>query len=69
MTGNRVREVRQSKKMSCEALARKAEMASTDLSRLERGLKYPYPGWRRRIAEALQEPEDALFPGMESANG
>ena len=70
MTGNRVREIRLQKRLTCEALARKVEMASTDLSKLERGIRHPYPGWRKRIAQALQESEEYLFPGVgESGNG
>ncbi|MCL6612472.1 MAG: helix-turn-helix domain-containing protein [Peptococcaceae bacterium] len=33
-----------------------------NLSRLERGLVPAYPGWRKRIAEALGVPESELFP-------
>lgn len=32
-----------------------------NLSRLETGKIYPYPGWRKRIAAALQMPEEELF--------
>jgi transcriptional regulator with XRE-family HTH domain len=59
---NKVREVRQSKGWSCEALARKANMTSTDLSRLERGLAQAFPAWRQRLAEALETAEGDLFP-------
>lgn len=31
------------------------------LSRLERGHLFPYPGWRRRLAEAFGLPEEVLF--------
>lgn len=43
-------------------LARRAKMAPGDLSRVERGLLFPYPGWRRRLAKALDRPEAELFP-------
>lgn len=59
---NMVREIRQAKGLSCERLARQAEISATDLSKIERGLRRAYPGWRRRIASALQTPEAELFP-------
>lgn len=59
---NKVRETRTSKGLSCEALARKARIASTDLSRLERGLAQAFPAWRQRLAEALETTEEELFP-------
>jgi len=33
----------------------------TEISRIESGKIYPYPGWRQRIAEALEVSEDVLF--------
>jgi transcriptional regulator with XRE-family HTH domain len=60
---NNVRTKRKARGMSGEALARRAEMSASDLSKLERGRLYAYPGWRKRIAEALDTPEDQLFPG------
>lgn len=33
----------------------------TNLSRIERGHIYPYPGWRRRISVAFGLPEEQLF--------
>lgn len=59
---NKVREIREARGMSGEALARKAEMSPSDLSKLERGIRHPFPGWRRRISEALGVPEAELFP-------
>jgi hypothetical protein len=36
-------------------------IATADLSALERGLRPLFPGWRRRIARALELPEEELF--------
>lgn len=37
------------------------------LSRIERGQIYPYPGWRKRIAEALNVKEEDIFPEVQAA--
>lgn len=36
-------------------------IAPSDLSAIENGKKVPHPGWRRRIARALQVDEATLF--------
>jgi len=36
-------------------------IAPSDLSAIENGKKVPHPGWRRRIARALQLDEATLF--------
>lgn len=59
---NRVREIRKSCGLTAEGLARKTEIASADISKIERGLTFVYPGWRKRIALALDVQEIELFP-------
>ena len=65
---NNVRKVRKKLGLSGEALARKAEMSASDLSKVERGRVYAFPGWRRRISDALGVPECELFPEEEQAS-
>jgi transcriptional regulator with XRE-family HTH domain len=36
-------------------------IATTDISRLERGLGIPFPGWQRRLALAFKVPANELF--------
>lgn len=36
------------------------------LSRIENGQMYPYPGWRKRIAEALNMREEEIFPEVQA---
>jgi hypothetical protein len=36
-------------------------VAPSDLSLMERGMKPAFPSWRRRVAEAFDMPEAALF--------
>ena len=42
-------------------LARLTNIHPSDLSQLERGLKYPYPGWKKSLVKALNVPADELF--------
>ena len=43
-------------------LARRARVASTNLSSIERGRLAPWPKIRRALARALKTPESELFP-------
>lgn len=56
-----VRRVRQQRGWSQTFLSGRTGIASTDISRLERGIVPAWPGWRRRISEAFQLPEIELF--------
>lgn len=67
MMCNRVRSVRRARGLSGAELARQVRMSESDLSKLERGIRYPYPDWRRRIAEALEASEVELFPSVGEA--
>lgn len=58
---NCVRKVRKSLGMSGLALAMETKIAPANLSRIETGKVFPYPGWRARIADALGLPEAELF--------
>lgn len=43
-------------------LAKMTGINSPDIYNLFQGVRPLYPGWRRRIAAALQVPEKELFP-------
>lgn len=60
--GNNVRSMREGMGMSGLELSRRAKMAPSTLSLVERGLVPAYPGWRKRIAKALGVSEKELFP-------
>ncbi len=32
---------------------------------METGKKFPFPGWRKRLSEALEIKEEILFPEIE----
>ncbi|NHM26331.1 helix-turn-helix transcriptional regulator [Desulfofundulus sp. TPOSR] len=59
---NRIREIRQQKKMTQFELARRTGIHPVNLSKVESGVLRAYPGWRKRIAEALGVTEDEIFP-------
>ena len=62
----RIREERPRRGWSLTRVSGLTGIAASDLSALERGRRYPHPGWRRRLALAYRMPEDALFaPGAE----
>jgi transcriptional regulator with XRE-family HTH domain len=60
-----LRRARQRLGLSLTKLTALTGIATTDLSLLERGLRPPFPGWRRRIAEALGMREEDLFRSTE----
>lgn len=59
---NRVRKARNNKGMTQFELSKKSNITQADLSQIENGRIFPYPGWRERIAIALNEEEIYLFP-------
>jgi transcriptional regulator with XRE-family HTH domain len=59
---SRLRQERRRRGLSQTKLSALTGIAATDLGAIERGIKYPWPGWRRRIAAAFKLPESALFP-------
>lgn len=52
---------RQRRGWSKSELARRTGIGLTEICRIEAGKIYVYPGWRRRIAEAFDLPEEELF--------
>jgi transcriptional regulator with XRE-family HTH domain len=52
---------RQRRNWPLRKLSKQTGIAPTDLSRIERGLLAPWPGWRRRLAAAFGLPEGFLF--------
>ncbi|MBN2074213.1 MAG: helix-turn-helix domain-containing protein [Dehalococcoidales bacterium] len=65
---NRIREFREKAGLSQVELARRAKVASTNLSSIERGQLMAWPKLRRRLARALKVAEADLFP-VEVGNG
>ena len=61
-SGRKLQETRKQQGLTQLALSQRTNIHPNEISRIERGIIQPYPGWRRRIAAALGVPEDELFP-------
>lgn len=59
---NRVREFRKKKGLTQLDLAKITEIYQNDISQIETGGRKVFPGWRKRLAEALEVEEEVLFP-------
>ena len=57
----KMRQIRDARGLSLAALCGLTGIGEATLSRIEREHIFPYPGWRRRISEALGVPEDEVF--------
>ena len=66
---NRLKETRSTRGFSQLTLAKLTNIAPTDISRIENGWLYPYPGWRKRLAKALFVTEQELFPTEGGSDG
>lgn len=62
---NNLRLIRTKKGLSQLALAATTRISPSVISNIENGKVYPYPGWRERLAQALDVSETDLFPGVE----
>ena len=61
---NNLKEIREKENYSQLKLSYETRIASTDISSIERGKKFPYPGWRKKLAAALDVKEEEIFPGI-----
>lgn len=52
---------RQKKGWSKCELSRRTGIFAPDLVNIENGKRHVYPGWRKKIAEAMGLPEEYLF--------
>jgi len=50
-------------------LSRRTGIHTSTISRLVAGKVYPYPGWKRRIGEALDADGDELFKSVKHSRG
>ncbi len=62
---NNLREIRKQKNLSQLALSRKTGVPGNVISNLENYKVFPYPSWKRKLAKALETPENELFPDNE----
>ena len=68
-SGNYLREVRNKKNKTIMEIAILTQISPSDLSQIELGKKPCFPSWRKRIAEALEMPEEELFPEYNQKEG
>ena len=68
MLKNKVREFRERAGLSQVELARRARIASTNLSAIECGRLAPWPKAKRRLARALKVTLEDLFPDETGGN-
>jgi DNA-binding XRE family transcriptional regulator len=59
---NQLKEFRKRAGLSQLGLAKLTNIAPTDISRIENEWLRPYPGWRQRLAKALEVSEKEIFP-------
>ncbi|NLA11610.1 MAG: helix-turn-helix transcriptional regulator [Firmicutes bacterium] len=64
MLENNLRKVRQRRGYSQTNLTQKTGISSSIISAIENRKLYPHPGWRKRLATALETTENKLFPGV-----
>lgn len=55
-----IRKLRQERHLSRAEFARRAKIDYATLTKLEKGEIRLYPGWKRRLAEALGVPEEEI---------
>lgn len=58
----RLKEILEEKGISQRKLSIDAGIASQDVNQAINGKKPFFPGWRKRISDALGVPEEDLFP-------
>jgi len=58
---NRLRDERKRQGLTQFELGKLANIHPVEIGRIERGIIKPFPGWRKRLAEALGVPEEELF--------
>ncbi|MEW5954701.1 MAG: helix-turn-helix transcriptional regulator [Bacillota bacterium] len=64
-----VTQAREQRGWSKSELARRTGIGLTEICRIESGKIYPYRGWRKKIAIALEAPEEKLFPEVVRREG
>lgn len=58
---NHLRKERIRQGLSQFELAKRSNISPADISKIENGTCITFPGWRKRLSEALGVPEEELF--------
>lgn len=59
---NNLKKIREAAKLSKQKLSQITGISPANLYHIEVGNVYPFPGWRKRISEALGVSEFEIFP-------
>ncbi|MGV8979919.1 helix-turn-helix transcriptional regulator [Clostridium sp.] len=59
---NNVTEFREKRGLSKQKLSQLTGISPSNIYHIETAKTFPYPGWRKRLAEALSTSEENLFP-------
>jgi len=62
---NRLKKIRKEKGLTQLDLSKKTDIYPNNISQIENGKRIPFPGWKKRLAEALNVEEKELFPEEE----
>lgn len=62
---NRLREFRKKNNLTQLDLSKLTDIYPNDISQIETGYRKAFPGWRKRLSEALEVEEEVLFPEEE----
>ena len=62
MEGNHLREARTEAGITQMELSLRTGIHPSDIGEVERGRRVAFPGWRSRIAVALNKAEEEIFP-------
>ena len=52
---------REKQNLTKAELSRRSGVSKSTLCRLEKGKIYPYPGWKKKLAKALEVDPEILF--------
>lgn len=61
----RITQIRESKKLSKSELGRRTGIAVSTICHLETGKMFPFAGWKKKLAKALEVDPEILFLEVE----
>jgi len=61
---NNLKKIRKERGLTQFDLAKQTDISPSDISQIETEKRFPFPGWRKKLAKALEIAEKELFPGI-----
>jgi transcriptional regulator with XRE-family HTH domain len=65
---NNLKGERKKQNLTLLALAKLTDISPGDISQIESEKRFPYRGWRKRLAEGLGVSEEYLFPDIKEVD-